>query len=1016
MLKFNAALFAIAGLIAAGAPILIHLLNRRRYRVIDWAAMDFLREAMQRSRRVLQLRDLILLILRILCVLLFGLALAQPYFAQTDEASLARYIWVGLAVVAAFGFALWAVVSSRSIARWVGSIACGIAAIFACWGLYDLGQLASDESAKTQRDPVHAILIVDNSLSMGYQTLDDTLLDQAKARTRAFIDKLPEGSRVNILPLCGPRSAYSIEPYRTKDDARDALDRIELVDRRGGMILAAALAREAQDKAPDIPTKRVVFIGDQQRGDWSKSQLGELSDLPEMQVVRVAATAAENAWIESVAVQDGLADATFPATLLVTVRYEGAARKTNLQVSLDVDGVPIASQTIDLEPGQRRELAFTHKFDEPADPSQPAWSKVRAYLTPDSLPGDDERHVIVPVLSRLPVVFIDQYGPRDENPRQNRFGETYDLRKTLGLVAQDDGGGDSGAATVSATSAALASGEPDRAIAHTTPSAICRTREEAEADDTLTPLDNARLVVLAGVAQPDEEAVKLLREFVLQGGQLLIAAGADFSPAAWQQAAWNQGAGILPLPLSGEVVGSLPSEASGDLEPFFLDFASLKDNRLFQIENEDPAYLADLYRSPDIFFFKAVETQAAPELFESIASDELKRIGEEREFVAAAAERAAAQAEGRLTETDRALVAVDREQLDALRPRWLAYRQEFDDSRPLAELVNELRPAVHAAFTNGLPFIAERKLGQGRVVFVSTGVTYDSAGRFWSTLTNTNAKVIYDRLMWRMIHDTLPKRDWPTQEEIALDVPGELRGSRVVLTRPDGEEKELRVDALGDFRSGVRVPDAVQRGVYTLTAYPKPELAAVAAESAATEEPVTIPLAVAGPAAESDPLPLTREEFQALLAESETGLATKVHWVGPGEEILLEGAGRSGQNFWWKALLIAVLVLLFVEILVLAAGSIGRDANVAGVDGAGSPSSPGRAERFGSSRAVAAAAPARAGFKGFAVVMLLMIVGVAVSSIAESGKTNWIWLGAGVGAGLGVFIAQALGWWPKKQR
>ena len=62
MFKFFAGSFAIAGLIAASGPIIIHLLNRRRFRVVDWAAMDFLRQAMQRSRRAVQLRELLVLV------------------------------------------------------------------------------------------------------------------------------------------------------------------------------------------------------------------------------------------------------------------------------------------------------------------------------------------------------------------------------------------------------------------------------------------------------------------------------------------------------------------------------------------------------------------------------------------------------------------------------------------------------------------------------------------------------------------------------------------------------------------------------------------------------------------------------------------------------------------------------------------------------------------------------------------------------------------------------------------
>ena len=63
-------------------PIIIHLVNRMRHRTVHWAAMDFLREAMQRNRKILQIRDLLLLLLRTAAVLLFGLALARPFFSR----------------------------------------------------------------------------------------------------------------------------------------------------------------------------------------------------------------------------------------------------------------------------------------------------------------------------------------------------------------------------------------------------------------------------------------------------------------------------------------------------------------------------------------------------------------------------------------------------------------------------------------------------------------------------------------------------------------------------------------------------------------------------------------------------------------------------------------------------------------------------------------------------------------------------------------------------------------------
>ena len=63
---------AVAGAAAAAAPVVIHLLNRRKFRIVEWAAMDFLREAVTRNRRIMEFRDLLLLLLRVACLLAFG--------------------------------------------------------------------------------------------------------------------------------------------------------------------------------------------------------------------------------------------------------------------------------------------------------------------------------------------------------------------------------------------------------------------------------------------------------------------------------------------------------------------------------------------------------------------------------------------------------------------------------------------------------------------------------------------------------------------------------------------------------------------------------------------------------------------------------------------------------------------------------------------------------------------------------------------------------------------------------
>ncbi len=71
------------GGLAVASPILIHLLNKRRFKIVDWAAMDFLFEADKKNRRRVQLENFILLMLRCLAMLLVSLLLARPFMPSS---------------------------------------------------------------------------------------------------------------------------------------------------------------------------------------------------------------------------------------------------------------------------------------------------------------------------------------------------------------------------------------------------------------------------------------------------------------------------------------------------------------------------------------------------------------------------------------------------------------------------------------------------------------------------------------------------------------------------------------------------------------------------------------------------------------------------------------------------------------------------------------------------------------------------------------------------------------------
>lgn len=833
---FSAWQFAIAGLVCAAAPVIIHLLNRRRYRVVHWAAMPFLREALQRNRKMMQMRDLILLILRTAAVLLFGLALARPFFAVGEE--------------------------------------------------------EFDRSK-----PLHAILVLDNSLSMGYTQVEGTLLEKAKDRAKQFIEELPEGSVVSVLPLCGTQQAVSSDPYPYKDKGlHEAIDAIEVVDRTASVQRAVNEATKAAEISPEL-AKRIIFFGDQQAITWRDLSTGEqFKQLPSMQVVDVGASEWENTWVSDLRVQDGLADIETPTTFVVELQHRGAegATRKDVQVSFYVDGDMVAERAVSLDSQNgMREVVFEHTFNT-VSPSegQPEYVPVKVTISPDNLVADNERHLIVPVVASVPVLFIDQLSDDEEDPVKNRFGETRHLRTLLAPTSSRE--------------------ETQRQL--------IKVRHIKIDDLTQSDLEDARLVVIAGVRSPESEThVKLLRDYVKQGGQLVIGAGGDFQPDEWNDLAWLDGAGILPLPLAGEPVGQLPDEATTSLNPVFLSYESLRSHYYFQLGDTAEQQLRDIYSDP--LFFKYVEVTASPEVVEKLREAERKRL--EEEFAAVAevervrGELKAKDAAGELDEAGRKALAEAEARVREYRPAWLRWTQasvgeelptdEAQRQQQLDALATATLPQVRARFTseNGPAYLVERRVGRGNVMFVSSGLFSQ-----WNTLPKTDTFFMYDRILRSMIWSTLPERNYPASDRITLPLPSDDRESEITLKRPGREDDPEPVEAgfIGKEQLGITVNKPLARGLYEVAAL-KPAISADAKST--TEQAWKLSFTVNGEGAESDLAPLTRERFDERAAESE------VRWVGPGDSISLAGARISGQNSW-KWLVLLVLVFLLAEIALLA--------------------------------------------------------------------------------------------------
>jgi hypothetical protein len=892
MLKFFVGAFAVAGLIAASGPVIIHLLNRRRFRVVDWAAMDFLRRAMQRNRRAVQMRDLIVLVLRCLAVALFGAALARPFLSGVSGASMWGLVGTAVALISAIGAATWAILTPQKKLRPIAILTCLVAAGLTTLGLYDtLREVDVDaKDAFASRQPVHAVLLVDNSMSMAYESLDGTLLDQAKSRAIEFIDALPTESQIHVIALCGGDDVGVSSAYRSKTDARAALDRLHVVDRVGRASFGMELAVQACARVPELTSKRVVFLSDQQANLWAggaaKEQIKNVADL---QLVSVAPKEIENVWVSDLKVRDGIADTEVPAEFLATIDHSGDAPLANVQVSLSIDGVEVASKVIDLEPGQAREITFIQRLDNVTDTAElidgigkSAYLKATVEVSVeggvgDRLARDNKRHLVVPVVAGLPVVFVDQYG-ETEDINLNEVGETYRLRRLLAPRTSRDE-------------------ESNRQLVNVKHTTIDRV------DQTL--LSNARLVVIAGIESPGE-STDVLRQYVEQGGTVVIAAGADFDPVLWNEASWKDGAGLLPAPFLEEPLGQLPEVAVNTLEPFFLNFQSLQHD-FFLIEGEDRQKLQDLYREP--YFFKAVALDTDAGIGELLVAKEIERIKEAREFIAESDTRMAAweklERQGNLSEDDQAERLADQERRHELQPQWLIWqnvdRQKQIEETDPAELAEQSTMRVLGSYTNNdKPFLAERRIGAGRVFVVTSGL-YSS----WNSLTGTNAMLMFDRMLRQLLKETLPTRNYETGDTVSLPAQ-KSEQTRWEATTPDETKHTLPVEALSSSRFGVIVRNTMIQGQY--------QVASLNVSADKTEEKSahtsTIPLAFNCPADESELLTLDSLAFQDRMGEG------KYRWLEDDETISVEGSQVRGHDIW-KSIVLIVIVLLLLEMVIL---------------------------------------------------------------------------------------------------
>ncbi len=826
-MSFLAGGFLVA-MVAALGPLVIHFLNRRRHRTVQWAAMDFLREAIRRNKRLVEFRDLLLLALRTLAVILFVLAMSRPYWVSDGE----RY----------------------------------------------------------EGQPVHAVLVVDNSLSMGYTQLDGTLLDAARTKAAEFIKRLPKGSDVSIIPLCHEDDRYVRNVYSTPEDALEALDRIEVVDRAARASDGAELARRALKEASEVPTKRVVFFSDMQTNTWSIADikqyfadLGDQADVQTVQVIPPALPQRSNTAVVDFRLIDGVADTESPAIFVANIQHRGAEPRSQVRVTLKIDDSVAQEQFVDLVAGQNLELEFSYQFDVAGTANEPLFVPARIEIAPDRLDADDFRTCVVPVVAQLPVLFIDEQGP-NENPRQNVYGETWPIRRWLApKTSRED------------NSKSLFD------VRLRTPSQVTR-------DD----LRDARLVVMSGVTVPSGRLVQDLRQYVEQGGQVLLTAGGEFNPADWNAVAWQDGAGILPAPLKPHPIGRLAPAGAVDWPKFRLASNTCRDE-IFHMNLTDQQ-LDDVLNQA--YFHKAVgvDEEALAEFEKAERTRQEERKAALDEYKAKQAHWTELARRGGLSDEEAAAREDAEQALQNIVPSWLGWSnrlgaQPAKSDQDVDQLVARSQPRVMGRYDNNEVFAIRRAIGDGEVFMVTSGCFPR-----WNNIAadpEGGSILIFHQILQRMLTRALPNHTIEPSGDLVIPVATRDQAAEFSLVTPGNDEPQpVGVEAISESEYGVVLRSLDRRGIYELRRQGGGKGESAAPAASADDEDWSLKLAVNGPGSESDLESVDRQAFDERLQLAD------VRWVALGDPISLEGKTYFGHDVW-KYLLLGALACLLLEMVIL---------------------------------------------------------------------------------------------------
>jgi len=327
----STALFAAA---AALIPLIIHLFSRRRVKVVEFSSVRHLKAMQKRQVRRLKIRQLLLLILRMLIILTVVLAFARP--------------------------------TTKS------------------------GNVGAHAS-------VTAIVLFDNSSSMGRYVTDGYLFDIAKRRTEELLGTFGQADQVMLIPLCADVNAAPT--FGSAAAAHEKLASMQLSARRADFDGALETAANQVQVAANL-NREIYVITDRQRSSLPSSEFLKGVDA-KVYLVSLPLETGENIGITAVDFGGQLIMPGVEFGLTATIKNYGTHGRNDILASLFLDGRRVQQAQVEVAASGENRVRFAQAV------AASGFHSGYVELSDDNFPADNRYYFSFSIPEKFSLLLID---------------------------------------------------------------------------------------------------------------------------------------------------------------------------------------------------------------------------------------------------------------------------------------------------------------------------------------------------------------------------------------------------------------------------------------------------------------------------------------------------------------------------------------------------------------------------------------------------------------------------------